>query len=334
MIVLFDPKTGRGGGQVVLEDLLARLSADTSTGLVMPISGQEAIEFSDEVQTWSSAGAFLASPPPGPLTLVCNANSALGQVWRVATALRREQMDVRTVAIVHNYPATPIKHAATVSLLHAMDSAIVVEPGLLRLRGDSVVPPWLSVEPRTQLEDHPDTIESTGVIKSYARPDSSKGMHLLPEIFAALTELGVRCEVALGDALDHQVRYERTLRRRLAPWLLDGRRGPDWVAPGDIFLVPSVSGEAACLAAQEAMSGGAYVVASRLGLMPYLSPEGLGVRTFPPGSPDGARAALRAVLDLSAADFSVACLHNVSTVAGRAGRWQAEVCRLLLGPLA
>lgn len=330
MIVLFDPKTGRGGGQVVLEDLLERLVAHTATGLVMPSAGRDAITVSDEVQTWSSSTDFVASPPPGPLVLVCNANSDLGRVWHAATSLRRQGMDVRTTAIVHNYPSTPAKHVATVPLLRAMDLAIVVEPGLTRLRPDSVVPPWLSVTPRTRSEDHVGIIRRTGVIKSYARPDSSKGMHLLPEVFTALTEQGVRCEVALGEPLDHQAHYERRLRHQLAPWLVDGKRGPDWVNAGDIFVVPSISGEAACLAAQEAMSGGAYVVASRLGLMPYLSPEGLGVQTFPAGAPDAALAALDTALALGEDDFSAACAHNVATIAGRAGRWQEEVCRLLL----
>jgi glycosyltransferase involved in cell wall biosynthesis len=330
LIVIFDPKTARGGGQVVLEDLLARLVPLTPTGLVMPDVGRAACAIPDDVQCWSSATGFVASPPPGPLVLVCNANAALGSVWRAATVLRRQGMDVRTVAIVHNYPSTPAKRAASLALLPRLDTAIVVEPGLAQLRKDSVIPPWLSVPPRSAPDDHAGGVRRTGVVKSYARPDSSKGLHLLPEVFGALADAGVRCEVALGDALDGQARYEEQLRRDLAPWLVDGKRTAAWVDPGDIFVVPSVSGEAACLSAQEAMSGGAYVVASRLGLMPYLSPEALGVSTFPVGDPAAATAAIRDVLARSDADFSAACQHNVATIAQRAGRWQDETVRLLL----
>src|SRR5699024_8639070 len=149
-------------------------------------------------------------------------------------------------------------------------------------------------------------------------------------VFSDLTAAGVHCEVALGEPLDGQVRYEQRLRRQLAPWLVDGRRTPDWIDPGDVFVVPSVAGEAACLAAQEAMSGGAFVVASRLGLMPYLSPENQGVRTFPVGDPAAASRHIRDALGLPADTFSAACRHNVGTITERAGRWQQEVVELLL----
>jgi len=331
MIIFFDPKSGRGGGQVVLEDLLGRLVPRGPVGLVMPAAGREAITVPEGVQHWLTPSALVDGPPPGPMVLVSNANASLPQVWRAARALRARGMAVRTAAIVHNYPSDRLKGTATLALLRAMEVAIVVEPGLCSLRADSVVPAWLSVTPRTTVADHRDGITATRVVKSYARPDPTKGMHLLPEVFGQLTADGLRCEVALGQALDGQVSYEQMLRDVLRPWLVDGRRTPDWIDPGDVFVVPSVSGEAACLAAQEAMSGGAFVVASRLGLMPYLSPGNTGVRTFPVGDTGRAVAEIRDALALSPADWSAACLDNVATITSRAGRWQEQTVALLEG---
>src|SRR5699024_9658534 len=171
MIIFFDPKTGRGGGQVVLEDLVARLVPHVPVGLVMPHEGRNSVSISDDVICWPHVQAFADSPPPGPLVLVANANASLLDVWRAARTLTTAGMDVRTVAIVHNYPSHRAKHAATVTLLSRMDTAVVVEPGLCRLRSDSVVPAWLSVTPRSRPEDHTGGITRTGVVKSYARPD-------------------------------------------------------------------------------------------------------------------------------------------------------------------
>lgn len=329
MIIFHDAKSGRGGGQVVLEDLLARLVTRHAVGLVMPLAGRTAIAVPDGVVHWLSAAALVDGPPPGPLVLVANANASLPHVWWAARELRRKGMTVRTAAIVHNYPSDPVKGAATVGLLRRMDVAIVVEPGLCSLRADSLVPAWLAVPPRSRVADHPTGIGATGRVKSYGRPDPSKGLHLLADIFAALSADGVQCEVALGQPLDGQVRYERQLRTALHPWLVDGRRTADWVDPGDIFVVPSVSGEAACLSAQEAMSGGAVVVASRLGLMPYLSPSSTGVRTFPVGDAARATAEIRQVLAASADEFSRACLDNIAAVTARGDRWQAQTVQTL-----
>jgi hypothetical protein len=329
MMVFFDPKLGRGGGQVVLEDLLTRLVALGPVGLVMPDAGRAAISLPEDVMCWSTPTGFVEGPPPGPLVLVANANASLFDVWRSALMLTRRGMDVRTAAIIHNYPSHPAKQLATVNLLQRMDLAIAVEPGLCRLRPDSVVPAWLSVTPRSRVGDHAAGIQATGVVKSYARPDPSKGMHLLAELFPRLTAAGITCQVALGDALDGQVDYERRLRRQLAPWLVDGKRNAAWIDPGDVFVVPSVAGEAACLAAQEAMSTGAFVVASRVGLMPYLSPESTGVRTFPIANVDWALREITGVLALDSGRFSAECLANVAAIESRSGRWQEETLELL-----
>lgn len=171
----------------------------------------------------------------------------------------------------------------------------------------------------------------TGRVKCYGRPDKSKGLHLLPQIFDRLQSDGYSCEVALGNALQDQDTYRTKLATDLGPWLTDGPRTPAWIDPGDIFLVPSISGEAACLSAQEAMSNGAFVVASRIGLMPYLSPTNQGMRTFAINDADGAVGAVREALTMPGADFSDELRGSTSYMAQRAGRWYDETVQIIRG---
>ena len=208
------------------------------------------------------------------------------------------------------------------------DRVWVVEPGLSRLRRDAIIPAWLS------LAAAPEPIHTrparTGVVKSYGRPDRSKGLHLLPSIFGELQHQGMTCRVALGHPLDGQRRYEAELRDSLQGWLEDGFRDSTWIEPGDIFVVPSIAGEAACLSAQEAMSRGAVVVASRIGLMAYLSPENRGIRTFAIGDVAGATDACRTFIGMSEDEFSFECASAAGLIRARAGAWYVEVVSDLL----
>lgn len=330
MIVFFDPKHDRGGGQVVLERLLELLAGEPDVRLVMPQDGFDAVSVPSYVQHHLSSAEL--TPRGETVTLVANANSAFPDLVRTGRRLRAAGNTVRSIAIVHNYPESVAKGTVTKALLRFADVAIAVEPGLRALRADILTPSWLSVQDGARAAElSAGTIQRTGRVKCYGRPDKSKGLHLLPRIFTRLQSDGFTCEVALGKALQDQDSYRTKLAADLAPWLTDGPRTPAWIDPGDVFLVPSVSGEAACLSAQEAMSNGAFVVASRIGLMPYLSPTHQGMRTFAIGDVDGAVSAIREALTMPALDFSAELQGSTAHMAQRAGRWYDETVQIILG---
>ena len=329
MIVFFDPKSGRGGGQVVLERLLTDARDIDRIGLVMPARGRAAIALPDGVTASDElSGALASAPPDDPLVLVSNANAAFPTVAGAARRLRRAGRPVTSLGIVHNYPSTAAKRLATTVSLARLDHAVVVEPGLLTLRRDAVVPPWLGV-PADHWFEVLTRVQRSGVVKTYGRPDPTKGLHLLPKVFSRLEATGLQCRVALGTALDGHDRYAERLRAALAPWLEDGGRNHTWIAPGDVFLVPSVAGEAACLSAQEAMARGSWVVASRIGLMPYLSPAGRGATTFATGDPSAAVAEVLRVSALPPDAFDAGCRAGQQSVRDRAGLWYDETLALL-----
>ncbi|MGG7452675.1 hypothetical protein ACQ3HE_17370 [Plantibacter auratus] len=331
VIALIDPYVERGGGQVVLENLLEELvRSDEAVVLAMPSlgraklrvpSGVEEVEIADLVQTLRSryAGEHVV--------LVSNANRSHPQTYAMGGTLRR-RVATTTVAILHNYPKSPAHTFAIRRVVARFSHAIVVEPGLAAIRPDAFIPSWLSTFHAVSKVDKAQ-VQRRRLI-SYARPDPSKGMHLLPPLFRFAEELGLSCEVALGTSLESNKRYELALRSQLAPWLVQGRRGPDWIKPGDIFVVPSVYGEAACLSAQEAMSRGAYVLASRVGLMSYLSPTATGIRTFAPADLDSAAKGLTDIMGLETDVFSEECVRGVSEIEERRGRWYSEVSSFLL----
>lgn len=332
MIVFLDPKTDRGGGQVVLERLLQMAVARLPTALVMPEVGFAKVTCPDRVHhVATSAGLPGMLSTREPVTLVCNAHAALPDLVRTTSRLRRDGHPVTTLAILHNYPIEPAKKALTHALLRRVDTAIAVEPGLARLRRDARIPSWLSVQDGSRARAlSQSSIRRTGVVKCYARPDRSKGLHLLPQIFPALEREGLTCRVAVGSApLQQQDRYRDRLLATLRPWTVDGSRTADWIDPGDIFLVPSIGGEAACLSAQEALSNGAFVVASRLGLMTYLSPTNDGIRTFAVRKADDAVRAAREVAGLPEDDFTEELRISTRTMAERAGRWYDETMSLI-----
>jgi len=337
MITFFDPKTDRGGGQVVLERLLELCVDHGPTALVMPQQGYAKIKAPAEVDHFdSSAQLQCAVTAPEAVTIVCNAHAALPDIVRTANRLRRSGHPVQTIAILHNYPIEPAKKLLTHALLRRVDVAIAVEPGLTTLRKDALIPSWLSVQDGTRARELArTTIRRTGVVKCYARPDRSKGLHLLPQIFPRLEEGGLTCQVAVGAApLQDQSRYRERLLPALRPWMVDGPRTPAWIKPGDIFLVPSIGGEAACLSAQEAISNGAFVVASRLGLMAYLSPTNEGVRTFAVRNAADAVRATTEVASLHDEQFSSEMRAATNSIALRAGRWYDEVLSIILNRAA
>ncbi|GAB3855737.1 hypothetical protein GCM10028801_11820 [Nocardioides maradonensis] len=329
-LLFVDPKHGRGGGQVVLEGLLRRCSGQGDVALAMPDDGREAISVPDDVETFPTIDEATRGLVRGDaLRMVANANSAFPRVVLSARRLRARGIHVETVAIVHNYPTDIAKRVATTRSLALFDKAVVVEPGLLELRRDAIVPPWLSLT--SEFEFFSGTVTGlSGSIKSYGRPDPSKGLHLLPPLFAAAERLGLRPEVALGQALDGKERYRRRLQRELAPWLVDGRRTSNWIQPGDIFVIPSVGGEAACLTAQEALARGAFVVASRVGLMPYLLAGEGAMWTFVPGAADDGIRAVEEIVHLTSDSVTAAVRAGSAQIRARTDLWYRHVTRLLV----
>ncbi|MGQ7310896.1 hypothetical protein ACUOFU_04245 [Microbacterium arabinogalactanolyticum] len=332
-VVVYDPKTERGGGQVVLENILARMAAaGLDARLVMPEEGQGKITIPDGVRTYASWGHVTADPSVSSrVLLVSNANSGMPALLSAAKRLGSAGRLIRSTAIVHNYPLNVRTAIATRHFLKQFDEAVVVEPGLVSLRADAQIPGWLSLnEPLSVVADYTDApIRRTGKVKSYGRPDRMKGLDLLPGIFGPLTELGYECEVAIGSGFMGDRKYVKNLRAELAPWLVDGPRNSSWIEPGDVFLIPSRFGEAACLLAQEVLSRGAFAIAGRVGLMPYLSPDGKGMRTFAVDDIDGALRAAQEALTMPGDHFADECLSGVALIEHRAGAWHEQFLELL-----
>ncbi len=328
LIVLIDPYEVRGGGQVVLEELVRGLSAGSADLLLaMPPRGRASIRVPEQVSVCNmdQVPQFASGRN---VVLVSNANASHLYTIRLARRLRASGVQCRTVAILHNYPKSRLREQVLKRILAQFDDAITVEPGLRCLRGDAFMPSWLAT-PLLESSTLPSGPLRQMAIKCFARPDKSKGLHVLPDIFRQMSALGYRCEVALGNALENDLAYVESLKISLKPWLVEGFRGPEWLNPGDIFVVPSIYGEAACLSAQEAMSRGVFVVASRVGLMPYLSPTNRGIRTFQAGSAASAVAALTDVAAISTQEFDDECRAAARQIADRSGLWYAEVTAYL-----
>jgi hypothetical protein len=333
-----DPYSARGGGQVVLEELL-RIWATTGipAALAMPEAGRQRITVPSGISQHDSISRFLASnwSPVGPTTFVSNANASHLETLRLARRFRGPGRVVNTVAIVHNYPRNAARLVALKQILKRYDTVVLVEPGLRVLSGAAVIPSWLSISASDAVRLDKAPSESLGLrVKAFGRPDPPKGLHLLAPIYRELTARGIHCEVALGETVSASRRYSAEVTRALQPWLVEGRRGPEWIQPGDIFLSTSTFGEAACLSAQEAMYRRAVVVAPRIGLMPYLSPSHEGIETYEVGSVDGALNAVRALCAMTTERRLAEGSAGRSQVQSRAGAWYDEVVELLEGSQA
>ncbi|KAB1661082.1 glycosyltransferase [Pseudoclavibacter sp. CFCC 13796] len=323
MIIFSDPMTRRGGGQVVLEELLRRSAAQLhDIRLAMPAEGREQIAVPEEVRAADDVAGLLpiTEDVSQPIVFVSTVTRGYPADLLEVRKLRRRGHQIISVAIMHNYPETPAKTVATKLFLRQFDFAIAVEPGLARLCKNAIIPPWLA--PVSNDSEKTDGASAfTGEVKSFARPDPSKGLDLLARIYPRLEAAGLTCRVALGTALQDHVKYVSHLRSSLSPWLERSPRSASWINPGDLFLVPSIAGETTCLAAQEAILRGAFVITSRVGVLPYLSPELTSHVTTVTGDPNEmADAALRAAR-LSPEDFARRVLRGQRMIAERSGEW-------------
>lgn len=332
MIVFVDPYERKGGGQVVLERMLAHLNPAVLPPVVlcMPPDGRAGLDVPPWVLPVDDLHRLRAHVAGrSHALLVSNANASHLPTLRVARHLRSRGTTVATLAVVHNYPRSRAREVALRAILAAFDETVFVEPGLLRYRPTGRVLPWLAAElPRGVTEVHDAGARRTGDVKIFARPDPEKGLHLLPRVLPHLEALGLRCSVALGTSMRPEGRYAARLRLDLAPWLATGPRSASWLAPGDIFLSTSLS-ETTCLAVQEAMLRGAFAVASRVGLMPYLEYNRGNVTTFAAGSAPDCVRAVRELLDLDDEQFSAAVARGATGIRERQGLWYREVGRLI-----
>ncbi|MGF3055977.1 glycosyltransferase [Microbacterium sp. YY-01] len=323
-IVFYDSKYARGGGQVVLEDLMPRFLPTEDIHVVMPEIGLKQLRVPSEVKQHHSLWEFEQSNPHKSVVLVCNANSGMPETLRSAFRLRRTGYTVVTIAIIHNYPARVAARLATPLLARMFNHAIVVEPGLKKIAPRAFSPGWLSLNRPLRFASHNGVIERTNKAKAFGRPDHEKGLDLLPDIFKQLSNMGIDCSVALGTGFSDNTKYEHYLRERLQPWLTDSPKTADWIAPGDIFIVPSRH-EAACLTAQEAMSQGALLIVSDVGLMPHMAQISTGVMTFESGNTSAGTSRAMEAVTMSPHEFEVRCKENLSVIEKQAGRWHDEV---------
>lgn len=327
LTIFVDRKTARGGGQVVLEELLARSASTPDAVRVLgSVDSPSFLTLPDHVNIFTDPRAATSEVRGREVVVVANSTADFAWALQFAASLRGAAARVETVAIMHNYPGSIAKGLVTHGALSRFHRVIAVEPGLARLRKDAEIPPWLSIPSSVPL---PLVDGQTGTVRCFARPDRPKGLHLLPRIFAELSAAGLKCEVALGGAIDGDERYERGLRKNLAPWLVNGPRDPSWLNPGDIFIIPSTAGETACLSAQEALSRGCAVVASRIGLMPYLVPTGAAIQTFALRDQRGAVDATRRLTAMPKAEFARQCGEAATSINARAGKWYDHVAESL-----
>ena len=319
-IVFIDRKPARGGGQVVLEQLLRRLPAGGQYHLIGHPDVSSILDVPHGVTIHSTVRGVVSSVASGRVQVVANATSDFGFTLRAARQISRAvPAQVDTFAILHNYPKDALRSALTRAFLTRFDRTVVVEPGLLRLAPRADVPLGSRRSPIPSLSPCVRSAEWSSVSLD---PISSRVWISFPRysrasiqrVFSAwwrwaMPSMATRT-TSVGSA------------EALSPWLVPGKkRGPDWIDPGDIYLVPSTRGEAACLSAQEAMDRGAGVVASRVGLMPYLMPSNGAVRTFKRGDTSQAASSVMELTRLSSSAFVRACEANRQAIRERSTFW-------------
>lgn len=333
MILFIDTHTVKGGGQVVLEQLIKQLVSEqhSRTGLLMPEAGLAGLELPGACLQFVEFGDIASAlSRDESIVLVANANRAFPYTLKLSKKLKRLGYDVTTVAIVHNYSVTFLKRAIVSISLVAFDVVFVVEPGLRRFSKKAICPAFLAPIAEHSVLDSKEPLALTGSIKSYGRPDPSKGLHLLAGAYPVLQEMGFECRVAFGQSIEKKWKYTRRLKRALEPWLEPNYKTSDWIEPGDIFLVPSTAGETVCLAAQEAMLNGAYVITSDVGAMAYLTPEGGGHSVTPMGDFKAIVREVGRIQSLSDITLDKEIRRSAEQIKRRSGIFYQEVCRSLL----
>ncbi|SER67090.1 Glycosyl transferases group 1 [Propionibacterium cyclohexanicum] len=330
MILFSDPYELRGGGQVCLEYMLQDMvtRGPQAFGLVMPPAGRNKISIPGRCQVFDSRDDYLRrAKDDDSVVVISNANRGFPRDLQFARRLRNSGRKVRTVAIVHNYPLDPVKSAATRASLSLYDTVIVDEPGLTKLSKRAIAPAWVAPvihdAPPWTISESP--VKFTGIIKSFGRPDPSKGLHYLPAAFRELSGRGLNCRVALGNSLEGNEKYTSGLTKSLAPWLEEGYRTQEWINPGDIFIVPSIGGETTCQAAQEALLRGAYLVATRIGVLPYMCPEGGGISVVPMKDSSAIVHAVITATELGGHEFDLSVRRSASQIIRRSGRYYDEI---------
>lgn len=289
MIIFSDPYDQIGGGQQVLEALLNHDSlAAQSVGLIMPRAGSIKLSFPASVKLFENKDEFLNWVGNGKnrrIVFVSNSNRGLISDRAIRRDLSRLEFNVSHVCIAHSYGGNGLRKAILKRLQDECDVLVPVEPGLAIHRTNGIDIPWLSVLDANIYSKKP-AIPPTKIVKLYGRADRVKGFDLMPVVLKELCSRGYSCQIALSSSIDGDQAYERKIRRDLEPWLVAERKSSEWLNPGDIFLMPSRS-ETAALTVQEAVMRKAFVISSRVGIVPYLMSNSSSVSTLPPGSSKG-----------------------------------------------
>lgn len=334
MILFSDPGRRRGGGQVVLEELLRRLSEfPIQLGLVVPDPSQPAIDIPSSVIVAPSAHKLIQDNPQihvKEIVFVANNNRGFpGDLLQIVAI--RSKIKVKAVALLHSYPSSVFRTMVVRQSLRQFDITIGVEPGLRTLDKRMEIAPWLApIAQGLTLPVDQQLIVPTHTIKVFARPDPSKGLQLLPEVFRQLSSVGFNCHVSLGHSLVANGRFIENLKNELAPWLEKEYKTSDWIEPGDIFLAPSIAGETACLAAQEAMLHGAFVVSSSIGIFPYLMPTKANILSVQTGNSRAVVDGVMRVISMPEKEFSERIHSGVAILRNRSGAWYDYVISRLL----
>jgi hypothetical protein len=334
-VVLFDDRVVVGGGQVALAELVKSFAA-ASIEVTVSCPRELVIQLPailstahTHVRLDADAVLDVLRPFTGTVALVANTYQTLPLALRVARKLRAQGRTAVTGGVLHSYPRNVLRRQIVRAVMSRVDYQLPVEPGLAKLCTRPQNLPILGLT-EGQLGAAPTADpRRTGTVRAFARADPSKGLHLLPDVFRTVQTDGLLCEVAISPPQEEgNDSYVSSLTKNLAPWLVDGRRDPSWLNPGDVYVCSSIYGEAVSFSCQEAMARKCLVIAPALGAIPHLSPNG-GVLLFPSGNGGAMIERLQDAMALSQEAFSRLCDQNRAASQALFNKWYAAVVQLI-----
>lgn len=333
-VIFLDQYAGMGGGQVVLVELLRRLSSTVPCLLLAPegalLAAVREAAPRTGTQPWEPAlrrrpllGLLRAVDGPAAVVVVNGQRALVPAVLVKALRLARGRR-THVVFVAHSRPGSGPRRLVVKVVSRWCDSRLLVARCLEQVVSGPVVTVPLGVRP----QDLPDTdvvrpVRSAPRVKAMGRDDPVKGLDLFVLAARRLHGSG-RCQgaqflLALSPGLESTARRGRP-DGRTAGVRDVGARTMSWVEPDDLLVVPSRS-ETACLTAQEAMARGAVVVAAAVGDLPDFVVEGQTGFLFPPGDADALADAVERALLLDVAQRRVLRAAARRAVEERAGPW-------------
>jgi hypothetical protein len=340
-LIFLEQYGGMGGGQVVLVELLRRLSPAAPCTVLAPdgrlhevIHATCAGVTTGAWQPSSRGGSLrlLAAAAAGPrCVLVVNGQRALLPALGVKLWRRVRWHQTHIVLIAHSMPATAVRRVVLRTASRWCDTRILVARCLRPAVAAPALPLSLGVRPADlPADDVVAPLRSRPRVKAMGRCDPVKGLHLFPAAVRLLRDSG-RCEaveflLAVSPSLESPGRDVVVEGDDVVEVV--GPRSMDWVDPDDVLVVPSLS-EAACLTAQEAMARGALVVAAEVGDVPEFVEDGRTGFLFRAGDPADLADAVARAMALTAAERVAMRAAARAAVEHRAGPWYDAVVDLL-----